>query len=86
MIRKEESENRRNGSPLHPCLYQDDKMEDLIDVAKGIRDELSYLNKQQRDIMRTLVVVVCIIALGKGLMEVVGEIRHKIVSVAGASE
>lgn len=63
-----------NGSPRH-CSYESDRMDKLIDCMTEIAEavkvnaaEIKTLTGYHRDIIRWLLVVVCIIALGnKGL-------------------
>lgn len=63
----------------YDCLFDDGKMEQLISVIKSdvgaklevLTTEIKHVSVQQRDMLRWVLAVLCIIALGKGLLEVI---------------
>lgn len=78
MINKRNS----NGMDLHNCLFDDGKMEELIGVIRTdvgakldvLSTEIRHVSGQQRDMLRWLLIVVCIIALGKGALDIVEKV------------
>lgn len=75
--------NKRNGMDAGtPCLFDDGKMEQLIGVIRTdvggklevLATEMKHVSSQQRDMLRWLLVVVCVIALGKGAIDVIEKV------------
>lgn len=73
------NKRRESMNGQYGCLFDDGKMEELIGVIRSdvggkleiLATKMEHVSGQQRDMLRWVLAVLCIIALGKGLIEVV---------------
>lgn len=59
-----------NGTHI-PCAYDHEKMDDLTSAVNNLTTSVSTLTTYYKEMTRWLLIVVCVIALGKELLGIV---------------
>lgn len=55
---------------MNGCLFRESDMKSLVQLQTQTVAELRDLNKEHRNVMRWLLITVCVLAIGKALPEV----------------
>lgn len=71
MGQQEMSTSHLNGDRMHPsCSYDDEKMHELTAAVQSLTNSVQTLTHYYKEMTRWLLIVVCVIALGKELLSV----------------
>lgn len=74
------------GSSSARCILDQDKLDDLTNAIKGLSITVETLNHNHREMTRWLLIVVCVIALGKEIISIgnrlIGSFKAEITEVA----
>lgn len=74
------------GSSSARCILDQEKLDDLTNAIKGLSITVDTLNHNHREMTRWLLVVVCVIALGKEIISIgnrlIGSFKAEISEVA----
>lgn len=57
-----------------PCAYDREKMDELTDAVSSLTASVSTLTSYYKEMTRWLLIVVCVIALGKELLGIVKDV------------
>lgn len=77
---------RQIGQPSNgqmPCHYDGDKMDDLLSAITSVTNnqaaltkDINVLSTYYKEMTRWLLIVVCVIALGKELLSILRDVTH----------
>lgn len=62
--------NRHEIETFQGCYYSQEHMDGFTEALNSIAFELKALNSQHSNVMRWLLITVCVLALGKALPEI----------------
>ena len=65
-----------NGGAQPPCSLSEEKVDELIHAIRSLSSSVDTINNNYREMTRWLLIVVCVIALGKEVLGILRDVTH----------